>query len=243
MKKFLLATVAILAIGSAAGAADLPRKGPAPVVMPPPPCAQFGGFYLGGNVGGVAYNAHRNDDDGFFVDNAGHTITESGFAGGVQGGYNWQRRCTVFGFEADWSWASASADFQDNPNAAGAFNTLESKLRWFGTIRTRAGVVVDDVLIYATGGFAYANVENNYARNTAPVQAFNFSDTHWGWTVGVGTEWKFAPNWSLKGEGLYVQLQDHQDTLCTAPATCFRFTNNDNFWVGRIGVNYIFGSR
>jgi outer membrane immunogenic protein len=250
MKKLLLSAVATLAFGSMAGAADLPTKGPAPVVQAPP-CAQFGGFYVGGNVGGVSYTAHRNDDDGYFVDNAGHTLTKSGWTAGVQGGYNWQRRCTVFGFEADWNWSSAKATLQDDPNDPFPFDQLESKLRWFGTARTRTGVIVDDILIYATGGFAWANVENTYTRTCSPINCGiaineynNFSSTRWGWTMGAGTEWKFAPNWSLKSEALYVQLREQQDTFSLAtPARTgtFRFTNNDNFWVARVGVNYIFG--
>jgi outer membrane immunogenic protein len=253
MKKILLSAVAILSFGGMAAAADLPAKVAAPVVQAPP-CAQFGGFYVGGNVGGVSYTAHRNDDDGYFVDNSGHTLTKSGWAAGVQGGYNWQRRCTVFGVEADWNWGSAKVTFQDDPNAGFELNQLESKLRWFGTARTRAGVIVDDLLIYATGGFAWANVENTYTR---ACSAFNcgvainennaFSSTRWGWTVGAGTEWKFAPNWSLKSEALYVQLKEQQDTFTVSdpfppPSTAtFRWTNNDNFWVARVGVNYIFG--
>src|SRR5215468_7212920 len=115
MKALFLATTAIVALAAgAANAADLPlRKAPVMAAS----CAQFGGFYIGANVGGSYYTAPRNDDDGRFVDNAGHALTGSGWAGGVQGGYNWQRHCTVFGVEVDWSWSSTSANFQDNPNA------------------------------------------------------------------------------------------------------------------------------
>src|SRR5262245_33827757 len=90
MKTFL-ATIAVaaLAAGSAA-AADLPVRYKAPPVVAPA-CAQFGGFYVGANVGGTYHTAHRNDDDGYFVDNAGHSLVGSGWNGGVQGGYNWQR--------------------------------------------------------------------------------------------------------------------------------------------------------
>ncbi len=64
MKKLLLATCAVgaLAAGSAS-AADIPVRAPLP--PPPPACAQFGGFYVGGNVG-WGYGEHKfRDLDGF----------------------------------------------------------------------------------------------------------------------------------------------------------------------------------
>ena len=110
MQKILLSAVAILAFGSLASAADLPRKGPvaAPVVRPA--CAQFGGFYIGGNAGWGFYDHTFNDRDGLgpFLDTglpSSISGTDGAFNGGVQAGYNWQRGCTVFGVEADWSWA------------------------------------------------------------------------------------------------------------------------------------------
>jgi outer membrane immunogenic protein len=91
--------------GGSALAADIPRQ-PAYTPPPPPPCAQFGGFYVGGNVG-WGYGDHQfRDLDGLanqVLDRFGVLLpTEasrsvSGVAYGVQGGYNWQFRCTLFG--------------------------------------------------------------------------------------------------------------------------------------------------
>ena len=241
MKKLFLATTALVALAAgSAAAADLPvaYKGPAPVVRPA--CAQFGGFYIGANVGAGYATAHRNDDDGYFVDNAGHTTNGTGWNGGVQGGYNWQRGCTVFGVEADWSWGSAKSTFNDNPNNFGNVESLESNMKSFGTARTRTGIIVDDVMLYVTGGFAWANVSNTYTVN---LEQFNFSSTRWGWTVGAGSEWKIMGNWSLKSEVLYMQLKQQQDTFFSPVQNGnFRFTNNDNAVVARVGLNYIFGA-
>ena len=87
MEKFLLATTALVALAAgAANAADMPVKYSAPVAH----CANFGGFYLGGHI---AYNSSthvRNDLDGYLVDHAGYTLSDSRFGGGLQTGYNWQ---------------------------------------------------------------------------------------------------------------------------------------------------------
>jgi len=242
MNRFLLTMTAFAALTGAASAADMPVATKAAAIVRPA-CAQFGGFYIGGNVGAAYYTAHRNDDDGLFVDNAGHTLTDTSWAAGVQGGYNFQRHCTVFGVEADWSWTSANATFQDNPNAVGALHRLDSKLKWFGTARARSGVVVDDLLIYATGGFAWANINNTYTDFVGPgTDVFSVSNSRYGFAAGVGTEWKFADNWSLKSEALYIQLKQQQDQfLAVNNGGIFRFTNNDNIWTARIGINYIFG--
>ena len=94
MKKLLLATSAIaaLVIAAPAGAADIPVKA-RPLPPPPPACAQFGGFYFGGNVGYLSGEHRLRDLDGFvgtlFLDGSG-TPTEfsgskSGGAAGIQG--------------------------------------------------------------------------------------------------------------------------------------------------------------
>ena len=210
---------------------------------------QFGGFYLGANVGAGYATAHHNDDDGYFnggYADAGHTNTASGWNGGVQGGYNWQRGCTVFGVEIDWSWSSAKAQYTAFPNYPGFLGTIDSNLKSFGTARTRTGIIVDDVMLYVTGGLAWANVSNTYTQAFPGInEQFSFSSTRWGWTVGAGSEWKFAANWSLKSEVLYMQFKEQQDTFFSlvSPAGNYRFNNNNNAVVARMGVNYIFGGR
>jgi hypothetical protein len=39
---------------------------------------------------------------------------KTGFIGGVQGGYNWQTGCTVFGIQADYGWSSINASVTEN---------------------------------------------------------------------------------------------------------------------------------
>jgi outer membrane immunogenic protein len=244
MKKLFLASTAFLALAAgSAVAADLPVAYKAPAPMRPA-CAQFGGVYLGANVGAGYATAHRNDDDGYFIDNAGHSMNGSGWNGGVQLGYNWQRGCTVFGVEADWSWSSAKTSFVDNPNFPAFSGVLDTNLKSFGTARTRTGIIVDDVMLYVTGGFAWGNVNNTYTRTFGgPFEQFEFSSTRWGWTVGAGSEWKFASNWSLKSEVLYMQFKQQQETFFSPiNAANFRFSNNDSVVVARMGVNYIFNT-
>ncbi len=114
---------------------------------------------------------------------------------GVQTGYNFQFHCTVLGLQADWSWTDAKVDnfFTDTPLPGAGTFAYSSKENWFGTLRTRTGVVVDNLLLYVTGGLAWANFDRNhiYTNGFAPIsqQVFDSSRTRLGFVVGAGTEW------------------------------------------------------
>jgi outer membrane immunogenic protein len=237
-------------------AANFPVKA-APVAVRPA-CGQFGGGYVGGH-GGWGYYTHNHHDRDFMPATvsadlpASVRLQDDNWHAGVQGGYNWQRGCTVFGVEADWSWSGMKAFGSFNDGGAGAaLDTLsvESQMQWFGTVRARTGVVVDDLLLYVTGGFAYADFDRVYTiTEGAPLTTARFtsSDVRWGWTAGVGTEWRWTNNWSVKSEFLYLRFVDETYTI---PGTVIggiafgaagsnnRINVQDDAWVTRIGINY-----
>src|SRR5215212_4359121 len=111
MKKLLLATVALVALGATvpALAADLAArpytKAPPPVMAP---IYDWTGFYIGANGGwGSSHKCWDLVDDGFGPINASaegcHNAT-GGVAGG-QIGYRWQAGTFVFGIEGQGDWA------------------------------------------------------------------------------------------------------------------------------------------
>ncbi|MBA1157122.1 outer membrane protein [Microvirga mediterraneensis] len=208
MKKILLSSVALLGLASGALAADLPsRRAPAPVIAAVP-VFTWTGFYVGVNAG---YGWNTNDD--FVFNNVRYNLNDDGgFVGGAQAGYNFQIGSFVVGLEGDIQYA----DFGGNDilladGTVADFNNSD----WFGTVRARAGVAFDRALIYATGGFAFA-------------------DGATGWTVGGGIEYAITNNLSAKVEGLYVNL-DQDDN--------FLGINNDaEFGVVRAGLNFRFGT-
>lgn len=259
MKKFLLATVFATLAGGAFAADMRPAYKAGPVAVPR--CANFGGWYVGANVGYGYYDHKFQDRDalGPGIDSglsSTYNDTRSGVNGGVQAGYNYQTGCTVFGVEADWSWTGlrASSFNQDGDQVAGGLPTdsvtLSSRLDWFGTARLRTGIVVDNLLLYATGGLAYANFNRTatFFSDGPPATAavLNWDRTRWGWTAGVGTEWSFAPNWSLKSEVLYMRFEKDDVTYTgTGPVgnlgVPYRLESQDQVFISRVGVNYRFG--
>jgi outer membrane immunogenic protein len=248
MKKHLLSVVAVLGFGGIAVAADLPAKSAAPVVVRPA-CAQFGGVYAGINGGWANLHSDWVDGDNW-IDNFGNDFNSShisnnkgGGTVGGQVGYNWQvSPCVVFGVELDANWVGISDTRSFSPTGGpGTVLTLQDRMRWFGTARTRAGVVVDNLLIYATGGFAYANIQHTWTiTDPAPAsESFSSGSSRWGGVIGIGTEWAFNRNWSLKSEALYIQFQDKDTTgFSTNGAQNVRFESQDWMWVTRVGVNY-----
>ena len=125
---------------------------------------------------------------------------------------------------------------------------MNNELKGFGTVRGRTGLVVDSLLLYVTGGLAYARTEHTVALSIPVLgisETFSSDKTRLGWTAGFGTEWQFAPNWSLKSEVLYARFQTEETSFsCTVlcvPARTVRFEHDNSAWVTRLGVNYRFG--
>jgi outer membrane immunogenic protein len=252
MKKLFLATTAFVAAATfgPAEAADMARPAYKAAPVARPACVQFGGFYVGANGGWVYWDKNWVDRDNW-IDNFGNDFNSSnisssrnGGTAGVQAGYNWQRNCTVFGFEIDANWAGLSNTKIYSPAPGGTTLTLEDSVKWYGTARTRTGIVVDDIMLYVTGGLAYANIKHDFTINDpAPVtESFSAKRSRWGWVGGVGAEWAWTENVSIKSEVLYVKFSEITTTVFSpAGAQTVNFDHQDSMWVSRIGLNVKFG--
>lgn len=150
----------------------------------------------------------------------------TGGFGGLLLGYNAQFQNFIIGWEADFSFSGIrdtatgtfnnSAVFDTDTGSTNGQVTLETKLKWFGTVRGRWGFVVGSVMPYATGGLAYGKLENTVTSsatqilNGANAGGYNlsatFSDTQLGYTVGGGLDWLIANNWLFRAEYLYFNF-------------------------------------
>ena len=107
---------------------------------------------------------------------------------------------------------------------------IQSQVNWFGTARARLGyLVTPNMLLFATGGLTYGSVSgkvssitiNNVnmsddASNALAPSYFNYNQLYFGggqhsqlnvgWNSGLGVEWMFMDNWSLKGEAIYWNM-------------------------------------
>jgi len=190
-------------------------------------------------------------------------LNPSGFTGGVQAGYNWQAGAFVYGVEADFNALSlrrsvAAAGTFPVPFLGNQFLLTENiETNWLATVRGRVGVtVVPSMLLYATGGVAFADFKFNSTYNdnavgagfTGGVGAGSMSSVRTGWTVGGGLEWMLAGNWTLKAEYLYVDFGSSQSfavPTANLPTPGFNQTMlvdaDFKAHIVRVGLNYKFG--
>jgi outer membrane immunogenic protein len=218
MKRLLLAGVA-LSVATAASAADMQAR---PYTKAPPATVvaayNWSGFYIGA-MGGYGWGT-----------NAG----SGGFGGGTVG-YNWQLPGSqfVFGVEVD----AAGASIKDSVTGdfgVGVPLTLDSKINSFGSVTGRAGFAMDAALLYAKGGYAWAN--NKTTVSALGMTLDSDSHTHSGYTLGGGIEYMFAPNWSAKGEYMFTSLGGETYNLLGGQLD----SGNIDFHSIKVGVNYHF---
>src|SRR5262249_37058185 len=148
MRRFtltLLATTAAIGLAaSVAGAADLPRKAPAPVLPPPPPPYNWTGFYVGGFFGAGWV---RNDVDNVniavsndFVFSGGSRAISSGLGplGGVTVGWNWQlpNAPIVLGIEGDFAWGDLKGSADRNATRTDGFTVCNLFVPLVGCLNT-----------------------------------------------------------------------------------------------------------
>jgi outer membrane immunogenic protein len=254
MKKILLSSVAFLGLATGAMAADLPsRMAPAPAPMiAAVPVFTWTGFYVGVNAG---YGWNNNDNNstllvpGVGLVDLNNGGDDGGFVGGGQIGYNYQIGSFVVGLEADLQWADVGGNNDDVfVPGVGFVNTGNRNTDWFGTVRARAGFAFDRVLIYATGGFAFAddNNSNNCVVGAFVVACGNGGDST-GWTVGGGVEWALPTNWFASSavtfgvEGLYVNLGSNDRADIVVNNLVLSGNSGDNeFGVVRAKLNFKF---
>jgi outer membrane immunogenic protein len=204
MRKELIGATATIAVtATVAGAGDLyspPPYAPAPVAI----YDRWTGPYVGANLG-FQWGSLSNSG-----------AKPSGFAGGLEGGYNWQFRQFMWGWEADLQVSDADD----------VFANYKFSNPWFGTIRGRAGIPLENILFYGTLGLAYG-------RGHIDLGSLSESNFHVGWTAGAGLEVGLTPNWSVKAEYLFIDLASESYGL-----TLMNHGLTSN--LVRFGVNYRF---
>jgi len=258
MNKLLFAGIALAVVSGPAFAADLPVR-QAPLAYAPPPVViyyNWTGCYLGLNGG---YGWRQNHTIDAVISN-GNTFTDagtlgvSGGFGGGQVGCNYQAGAAVFGIETDFQGAGASKSFGPTTLTVPGVLTVSGsdKLKWFGTLRGRVGYAADRVLLYVTGGLAYANNSFEFTGVHAGGNSFTFdnSTTKTGYVLGAGIEWAVAGSWTVKAEYQYLNFGSVGPftvpvlTAGGAPTGTFATTSShkSDFQTIRIGFNYLFNA-
>ena len=196
LKSLILGSAAVMVAVSSSQAADSVFADQ-PVTAPDPIVTNWAGFYLGGQVGGAwsdgpltfAFATNEMEDNGFVV--------------GAHAGYDFQVDRWVLGVVGDINFTDLS-----DTSAIPAFATINSyDVDRTYSIRGRLGYLVNDsVLAYATGGWAFADVEytNQFGASTQTI-----NETMDGYVIGGGIEWAASDQISAYVEYTHADYGDN----------------------------------
>lgn len=254
-------------LATGAFAADLPAYTRAPMFVDP--VFNWTGFYVGGNIG---YSWGRSSDSSTLTNTAGTVLFAStgttdlnGVVGGGQIGYNWQIQNWMWGLEADIQGTNEKGTRDFICSAGVCVPTppailapvvgipvpvaLNQKIDWFGTVRGRAGVLATPaLLLYATGGLAYGEVDSNATIGAASTAFANTGATNFGWTAGAGIEGAIGGGWTARLEYLYVDLGRVNGSFLTTinafggGVLSANYSSHITDNIVRVGINYKFNS-
>jgi outer membrane immunogenic protein len=234
-KEFLVAFAAGVAGIGTAGAADMPVKAPPiPVVT-----YNWTGCYVGANVGWKGGRFFGESVDvpattgpvgtaGIFTVPRDHVDLDninanSAIAGG-QGGCRWETaQHWVFGFEGDIDWTDLHGTVTNRVFGPGTTfvpgDTFDNRMRWEGSARAIVGRAWDRLLVYGTGGVAFAEVTmtGNFIPSIGvfttgraglyPPSVGSDSQVLVGGTIGAGLAYMINKNWEIGGEYRYTRYQ------------------------------------
>jgi outer membrane immunogenic protein len=217
MKRTVVSGLAMLLSASAAYAAD-----DVVYVDPAPSVYDWSGFYAGVNLG--VLNVHPNSAAANLIQ-----PDSSGVSVGGHAGYNFQAGSFVFGVEGDIAYSGASG-------TASCFNpafSCTAGADWTATLRGRAGVAFDRVLVYGTGGVAWMNYTGNTTALAGPT-VFPDAQTLTGWTAGGGAAFAVTERVIAGIEALYMDF----------PATTMNYDVpygvDPSSWLARVRVSFKF---
>lgn len=174
------------------------------------------GFCGGAATGRTPIEGCRGDKDGLEYNiRAGYDVQQGNIVYGVvfEGGKN-EARDSVTAF------STTPANY-----------VFTRELDYTLQARARVGYAARGALFYATGGAAYAKIDNSFSTtNGANSFSNNGGTKSWGYSYGGGTEVKIAKNFSLGLEYLYTNYVDDDYVVAVGPGTApvtnpFRIVN------------------
>lgn len=178
------AVAATLLVGGVAHAADLIVDEAAPV-YDDVASGDWAGPYLGASIG---YGAGTVE----FTGDATGEYDVDGWVAGIQGGVLGQSGNFVYGAEGTINWSNITGIDTDYPN-----DNVYRDINWTGSLVGKAGFAVDTLLFYGVAGVAFAN-------STGYVYGDEITQTHTGWTAGLGVAAKVTDDMSVFAEYDYA---------------------------------------
>jgi outer membrane immunogenic protein len=136
----------------------------------------------------------------------------------------------------DWKDSATSND--DPPEKV----TFDTDLLF--SVRARAGLAFDNMLLYATAGAATTHTklegDDDTENDDDPADEGDLDVNTIGFVAGGGLEFAFDENWSVRAEGLYYTFGEKDIDSLTDDTDDSDFIQLDDIVVVRAGVNFRF---
>lgn len=232
----MIGLIATTSLSGVAMAADVPED--------LPEAFDWTGLYVGAHAGwgGIdfkgRYDAEGAGDVDFTDDGGGNfDLDDDGFLGGLQAGFNWQIDQFVLGIEGDISFVDWKDRLTNDDDERVSFDA-----DLLISLRARAGLALDNLLVYATAGGAWidANFEATDDFDDSEEDGDRRLDDI-GFVAGGGAEYAFNESWSVRAEGLYY-IFDQKESIedLTGDTDDGDFIKLEDIFVVRAGVNFRF---
>lgn len=169
----------------------------------------------------------------------------------LRAGYDWQFGNWVVGAVGEYAVVNIGNDVSAFSTTPASY-TFTRDLNSVTALRARGGYAFGDSLVYATGGWAWADMDHSFS-TTNTVNAFTTSggEDVDGYQLGVGYEMQLGnmgwSNWSLGAEYLWTSLDDGDYEVAVGPGTApatnpFLLVNTTGTDMQRTGDDFEFGT-
>ncbi len=242
MQKVAVLAAAVALVGGAniAKAADLGGSYKDEPIASYGPAYSWAGLYIGGSAGfGVGDTSTT-----LGIDKLGSVeLFDYDLNGAIYGahvGYNFQRGNIVFGVEAGIN--GTDMDGSDSLSIIGPVALKsEREIDYYATAVARLGYASGKTLFYGFGGVAWGDVTSK-----ASVLGFGLDDqteTHVGWTAGLGIEHALSDRFSVRVEYSHVDLGEETTSYSLGDRITIDKDVDVKFDAIKIGASYKFGGR
>jgi outer membrane immunogenic protein len=176
--------------------------------------------------------------------------------GGTTIGCNWQGASSfVFGVEGEGGYMKVSGSNVSRYSIDAGSDTVDSTRigDWDAAVAGRFGYAWDRVLVYLKGGVGFSSIKSSVIDtctagpcNLGPLTATGSSNQPF-WVAGIGIEYAFNHDWSIKGEFLNLGMFKKFDVCGTGAAAAAGSTfcgihNIEGVRTYKVGVNYHFNT-
>jgi lipid A 3-O-deacylase len=197
----------------------------APAPVEDVPVANFSGLYVG------AFAGYQHEFVDWFAATSISSVQNSAAWGGYAG-YNWQSGKGIFGVEIDAS--PATRAFTAGCDLPGT--SCRAEIRGVYSARARFGWVIDNVMIYGTGGVALAPWDSSVLDLATAQKLDRASGVNYGVAVGAGIEYKPFERLGVRAEIMHYGIDGWDLTLPGGATAASQFQS----YVGRVGVTWYF---